>query len=103
MNKLEALLEAAKAATPGPWDFKSGGRFELHMPAMEFTCQMCDEQYYPWTPDRKEDWEWIALANPATILELCALLEKAEAAMNSPSGRKYVETLAAIKQWKQGT
>ncbi len=35
------------------------------------------------------------------ILELCALLEKAEAAMNSPSGKKYVEAITAIQKWKE--
>ena len=93
MNKLTALIEAAKAATPGPWregtpppnGTTTVGTLQGLMTAHCFNGQ---------------DSNFIALANPATILELCALLEKAEAAMNSPSGRKYVETLAAIKQWK---
>ena len=49
--------------------------------------------------------EYNRLANPATILELCALLEKAEEALKLHDyGTRYpqaIEALAAIKQWKE--
>lgn len=83
MNKLTALIEAAKAATP-LWDRWNG-------------CDgPCDD--------------YVALANPATILELFALLEKAEKALDKYRGQvdrfgehTSVEALAAIKQWKKKT
>lgn len=118
MNKLTALVEAAKAATPGPWfagdfnDDSGDNSVTVYSTKPEL---LFDGQSSIWpdgmlkirVADTSEgidpiaDATFIALANPATILELCALLEKAEAAMNSPSGRKYVEALAAIKQWKE--
>lgn len=54
--------------------------------------------------------EYNRLANPATILELCALLEKAEETLDKYRGQvdrfgehTSVEALAAIKQWKEKT
>ena len=85
MNKLTALIEAAKAANA--FCNKCG-----YMGPDEPTHQGCDYMA-----------KRTAVVPADTILELCALLEKAEAAMNSPSGRKYVEALAAIKQWKERT
>lgn len=85
MNKLTALIEAAKAATPGPWVGKAahaqgygwvtapnGGTCTFGKPV-----QILSGQYRKMGADAL----FIALANPATILELCALLEKAGAAL----------------------
>ena len=101
-SKLTALIEAAKAATPGPWRqvecLENGMTPEILGPTDDdLICRMYGGQYQVVDSNSA----FITLANPATILELCALLEKAEAAMNSPSGRKYVEALAAIRQWKE--
>ncbi len=94
MTKLTALIEVAKAATSPYAD-----DWELKQALLKF--------------DR--------LANPATILELCALLEKAEDALEvSRNGIQWYiqnssesngsddealqqvdEALAAIKQWKE--
>lgn len=62
---------------------------------------------------RNNNAEFIALANPVTILELCTLLEKAEDAMitardaarctDSWAYEALDEPLAAIKQWKEQT
>ena len=102
MNKLTALIEAAKAATPGPWregtpppnGTTTVGTLQGLMTAHCFNGQ---------------DSNFIALANPATILELCALLETCEAALLEAEdfcSAKHVgfqnldDALAAIKQWK---
>ena len=120
VNKLTTLIEAAKAATPGPWEIQwyhcRASREDLDGEKVTSVGQVMwsvaknigpiSHEHNHWAGDyvaEPEDAKFIALANPATILELCALLEKAEAAMNSPSGRKYVEALAAIKQWKEQT
>ena len=52
---------------------------------------------------------FFTLASPATILELCALLEKAEEALLSEDAQTNeglrcaisIEALTAIKQWKE--
>lgn len=50
---------------------------------------------------------FFTLASPATILELCALLEKAEWALKESVGTSEYRTtsaydaLSAIKQWKE--
>lgn len=101
MNKLTALVEAAKAATPGPWDsYKSIVEFP-QQEAGGFSLSNCPRAY--------ANAEFIALANPATILELCALLEQAEEALLSEDVQTMeglrcaisIEALAAIKQWKE--
>ncbi len=89
MNKLTALVEAAKAA-----DY-DGMQTEAIFEA---------NAYFEY------------LANPATILELCALLEKAEEALDGCLARLYGElypnhpetlevedAITAIKQWKEQT
>ena len=98
MNKLTALIEAAKAAKAWNYfDVQEGNGEEVFDPFHD-------------------------LANPATILELCALLEKAEKALKAqvedkrdgpffhedehPKGsclRNSEEAIAAIKQWKEQT
>ena len=89
MNKLQQLIEAAKAAQ----EEITNPQGRLHYHSTEF----------------------YNLANPTTILELCALLEKAEGALDYQIGwgrhyggqegqaEKAEEALAAIKQWKEQT
>ena len=87
VGKLTALVEAAK---------------EVNVPM--------------YLPERTQDdvyrlrnaWQiFHDLANPATILELCALLEEAEEALrlevevNCNNPDSLVDALAAIKQWKE--
>lgn len=129
MNKLTALVEAAKAATPGPWH--SPGLGEVHAENHDV---LLDVLFNDGSGEdsvgngRQVDADYVALANPATILELCALLEKAEEAMEKyhacfdmltdgpdesdqalamswlEQGRELrKEYLAAIKQWKEQT
>ena len=85
MNTLTALIEAAKAA--------------------DFDGVQTQAVY-----EANERFEY--LANPATILELCALLETCEAALLEAEdfcSAKHVgfqnldDALAAIKQWKEKT
>lgn len=70
-NDIEAIEKRVKVATPAPWKFKRTGDWELIMTAAAGgSVQMCDAQYYPWTPDRLEDWEFMAEARqdvPALI------------------------------------
>ena len=133
MNKLTALIEAAKEATPGPWfngDFSDDfgdnpvtvyatkpellakGQSSIWPDGLsKILVADTNEGIYP-----VADATFIALANPATILELCALLEKAEMALdgclarlygelypNHPETLEVEEALAAIKQWKEQT
>jgi hypothetical protein len=114
MNKLTALIEAAKAASKDDW-------------WKEITLVNALEPYTThYSYSAYKDAKFIALANPATILELCALLEKAEEALEEttalctnyesveePDGYQFTEApavikqgneaLAAIKQWKEQT
>ena len=102
MNKLTALVESAKAASKDDW-----WKETTLVSALEpYTTHYSYSAY--------KDAKFIALANPATILELCALLEKAEEALEtvgiSATDGEYVvdtwkveEALAEIKQWKDMT
>lgn len=104
MNKLTALIEAANAATPGPWSVEHQTCFVSLVEAKCFTVS---------ADMASEDADYVALANPVTILELCALLEKAEEGFvilrgNGKGCAQWVldtidENLAAIKQWKEQT
>ena len=85
MNKLTALIEAAKAALVPDTD-----------------ADMCRKGYVP------NMLAYYKKADPATILELCTLLETAEEALDKYRGQvdrfgehTSVEALAAIKQWKE--
>lgn len=97
MNKLTALIEAAKAATSGPW----------HRADRTLTVYtVCGPDGLGIiNADSPRTADYVALANPATILELCTLLEKAEEALKLHDyGTRYpqaIEALAAIKQWKE--
>ena len=98
MNKLTALIEAAKAASV--LDHNEGAEW------YEADYIECNGAFY------RKNAKFIALANPATILELCALLETCEAALLEAEdfcSAKHVgfqnldDALAAIKQWKEKT
>jgi len=105
MTKLTALIEAANTATPGPWTWPNVG-------SSDFVISGPDRLAIGHL-DSPRTAKYIALANPTTILELCALLEKAEEALkcvkvyippsfaNTHNGCN--EALAAIKQWKEQT
>jgi len=128
-SKLQRLIEAAKAATPGPWfngDFSDDfgdnpvtvyatkpellakGQSSIWPDGLsKILVADTNEGIYPIA-----DAAFIALANPATILELCALLEKAEGALEWHNEQdeevRYNDSptrqaLAAIKQWKEQT
>ena len=120
MSKLSELVSAAKAATPGPW---RTDQHEHDCPHQDIDIRnglrsICtvwiDDACYDENGQRESNANFIALANPATILELCALLEKAEEALdgclarlygelypNHPETLEVEEALAAIKQWKE--
>ena len=108
MTKLTALIEAAKAATPGKW--KQGMSSHHTVSEREGTGDYRIAEFH-----HAADASFVDHANPAAILELCALLEKAEEALKfyaSPDteadwdqdhGSTASEALAAIKQWKDQT
>lgn len=90
MNKLTALIEAAKAANA--FCNKCG-----YLGPDEPTHQGCDYMA-----------KRTAVVPADTILELCALLEKAEEALeftqfNYSNDKIIREAIAAIKQWKEQT
>jgi hypothetical protein len=103
VNKLTALIEAAKAASVLDHNENAGwyGVHEIENAGA----------YY------RKNARFIAACDPATILELCALLEKAEEALKKNfefletpvEDRKVMpwtdtyDALAAIKQWKDQT
>jgi len=76
--------------TPGPWTINHrDGSTKLDTPE---GCIMCDEQYYPWTPDKDEDWRLIA-ASP----DMLALLKRYVAEDPcAPGDPRYKEALALI-------
>jgi hypothetical protein len=59
----EAVAKMLEGVTPGPWivEYKYGTTRLM----MGDSCQMCDETYYPWTPDNLKDWHFIAWAREA--------------------------------------
>ena len=115
MTRTEELLALAEAATPGPWRFVIDGAYKLQMPSDRggVSTQMCDEQYYPWVPDRKADWEHIAAANPETIKQLVELCRLQHVALIELSPCMYKEcqqvqketqdhAIAAFNKFEQG-
>ena len=115
VNKLTTLIEAAKAATPGPWETrgldKAGQAIVGNKHLELFTCW--HHSVGSIEKEMRSNSTFIALANPAIILELCALLNEAhdsmeaftdpEGAMPADTGefRDLAKALAAIKQWRQ--
>ena len=80
MNWLQQLIKAAKAATSGPWsDTRYQEIYVGHDP--ENMIIGPDDESIIAQNVSDDNSTFIALANPATILELCALLEKAEGAL----------------------
>jgi hypothetical protein len=74
-DELQAIEARANAATPGPWEVEQKDCTVLRAPNGPPADQslMGDEQYYPWTPDRIEDWQFIASARtdvPALVAEV---------------------------------
>ena len=114
-TKTEELLRLAEAATPGPWvcdwPIDSVAEPDEHpdvsvWQGVEFTGKFINNISFD---NSIANGNFIALANPATILELCALLEKAEEALHklyhnladTDANEQAGEALAAIKQWKE--
>jgi hypothetical protein len=95
VNKLTKLIEAAKAAR----------LIDHNENATWYSVEAIQYQgaHFP------KNARFIAACDPATILELCALLEKAEEALkfyaDDPwnNQNKGKQALAAIKQWKKQT
>lgn len=79
-DELKAIEARANAATPGPWEVEQKECTVLRAPNGPPSDQslMGDEQYYPWTPDRIEDWQFIAATRtdvPALVAEVRRLRE----------------------------
>lgn len=82
---IEALKQAAQAATPGPWecgDGKMNGN-ALIVYGEDFAgaaiCEMRSPLNFTPRDRRVANSTYIAAANPAVVLELIARLERAEA------------------------
>jgi hypothetical protein len=100
INKLEAL---AKAATSGPWytvetPHRACGRVQLYWidsEAGNLAENICEEEA-----------AFIAAANPATILELIALVRLQHGALCAANTNTYfkhaVDALAAFDKWEGG-
>lgn len=71
---IEDIKQRLEAATPGPWVMRIDGDRYLEAPNAGPGALMCDTQYYPWTFDRQEDWEFVAHA-PEDIKYLLEKLE----------------------------
>lgn len=86
MADLEALKRAAEAATPGPWNVD--GEFLTTLDPVEQKYErraIADLRYFHMPRDR-DNAHFIALANPATILDLISRLEEAEKALEDIRG-----------------
>jgi hypothetical protein len=90
LDKLEAL---ARAATPGPWE-KSFGRYDVIAPSesnagldLYHVCDTSGRNY----PRRSCNADFIAAANPATVLALIALARRAAADAPAADEREAFE------------
>lgn len=130
MADLEALKRAAEAATPGPWyanDHTGPYRFEDPdawvgyawvghdgEPDGRFQATVADldrrkDGSAKWREQAAKDARFIALANPATILDLISRLEEAEKALEpfialakavtDEGSPDYREWLREAKDW----
>lgn len=108
MTKLTALIEAAKAATPGPWHSNHYDHLIVDDGEGSSQTLVTTVALNTYKDRSRHNKNFIALSNLATILELCALLEKAEHALKQyatmmPLWEAGIEALVAIKQWKEKT
>ena len=86
MCNREKLRKLAEAATPGPWE-ADGGEISQHWSSLEPWLEIvgkreaCGPYCYGGTAgvERTEDAEFIAAANPASVLGLLDQLDAAEA------------------------
>lgn len=88
-DDLTALRELAEEATPGPWEALGRSIEQMYwnaeFPENPVSCEVeCSSYCYGGTGrgvGRSEDSQFIAAANPTTILALLDRLERAEAAI----------------------
>ena len=88
---LEAIKQAAQAATPGPWEWEADDGSLLTLWAKDavghgfilscYRCKKCQERDDICLWPNKENSKFIALANPAAVLALCERMERAEEAL----------------------
>ena len=57
----EAVAKLLDGVTEGPWEVKIEGG-DAYLKAFDGTSLMCDMTYYPWVPERPQDWRFIAAA-----------------------------------------
>lgn len=69
--KLDELEAAAKKATPGPWEIYKG---QVCNKTLGFFVSTCSE------PDQRDDADYIARLDPATVLWLVQRARRCEAA-----------------------
>lgn len=120
MSKLTELIKVAKAATPGPWETDDANPHLVarYINGVYHYILAVDPSSFSSTETTGEQDDavaaFISLANPATLLELCALLERAEEALQTcesmsdcnndgVSYKAASNVITAIKQWKEKT
>lgn len=81
-TKLAGVRSAAEKATPGPWGQDDS---EIHTPGPDFTL-IAETQPLPgdsdpsgFSPQEIANAAFIALANPATVIEMCDAIERLSA------------------------
>lgn len=83
-----AVKEQAKH-TPGPWSFlRQDGDQHREICAATGESLMGDVQYYPWAPDRDEDWALIAAA-PEMLEALKLMVEFYEDADHDEEAKAF--------------
>lgn len=98
MIDLEELERLAKAATPGPWEASDYGSYDGQSEAWYVDTTSKQADIYSdeggiaanhWDADRgKHDMQFVAAANPATILALTAEVRRLRAALSTPIAMK---------------
>lgn len=89
-EQLDALEAAAKAATPGPWDWNG-----LSVDADGFDLCSCTDWRSPINRNGTANAAYIAAANPIVVLELIAELRKAKAHITE-CNRRLADTLELL-------
>lgn len=74
LRRLEEIEARLNAATAWPWKVEPEGGDD-HLRSADGESLMCNTSYYPWTPDREEDWQFIASA-PSDIRYLLDQLKE---------------------------
>lgn len=106
---IDGLIELAKKATPGFWSHRGMGVIKAG-PVIEFSNGSDQQQIFMATgaewmrhEEKEANANFVAAANPATILALCERLREAEKTIqNALSELKAGDVQSAIDQLEAG-